>query len=124
MLRYILRRLLYMTPILFGVSLVIFLILHLVPGDPARLVAGLDATQEDVKIIRSSLGLDRPLPVQYLSWLGNVFRGDLGRSTRTHRPVTHELGLTIPATIELTLGAIAIAVLLGVAAGIIAAVRR
>ncbi|HWT83448.1 MAG TPA: ABC transporter permease, partial [Candidatus Methylomirabilis sp.] len=81
MLRYILRRLIYMTPILFGVSLVIFLILHLVPGDPARLVAGLDATQEDVKIIRSRLGLDRPLPVQYLSWLGNVLHGDLGRST-------------------------------------------
>jgi ABC-type dipeptide/oligopeptide/nickel transport system permease component len=124
MLGYILRRLLYMTPILFGVSLVIFLILHLVPGDPARLVAGLDATQEDVKIIRSSLGLDRPLPVQYLSWLGNVVHGDLGRSTRTHRPVTQELRLTFPATVELTLSAIAIAILLGVAAGTVAAVRR
>ena len=124
MVGYILRRLFYMTPILFGVSVVIFLILHLVPGDPARLVAGLDATQEDVKIIRSSLGLDRPLPVQYLSWLGNVFQGDLGRSARTHRPVTHELRLTFPATVELTLSATAIAVLLGVAAGTIAAVRR
>ncbi|MBP1779848.1 MAG: ABC-type dipeptide/oligopeptide/nickel transport system, permease component [candidate division NC10 bacterium] len=103
MVRFILRRLLYMTPILFGVSVVIFLILHLVPGDPARLVAGLDATQEDVKIIRSSLGLDRPLPVQYISWLGNVLRGDLGRSTRTRRPVTQELRLTFPATVELTL---------------------
>ena len=124
MLGYILRRLSYMTPILFGVSVVIFLILHLVPGDPARLVAGPDATLEDVKIIRSSLGLDRPLPVQYVSWLGNVFRGDLGRSARTHRPVTHELRLTIPATVELTLCAIVIAVFLGVAAGTIAAVRR
>jgi peptide/nickel transport system permease protein len=124
MLRYILRRLLYMTPILFGVSLVIFLMLHLVPGDPARLVAGLDATQEDVKIIRSSLGLDRPLPVQYLSWLGNVLHGDLGRSTRTHRPVTQELRLTFPATVELTLSATLVAVLIGVAAGTTAAVRR
>lgn len=124
MVRFILRRLLYMTPILFGVSVVIFCILHLVPGDPARLVAGLDATQEDVRIIRASLGLDRPLPVQYLSWLGNLFRGDLGRSTRTHRPVTQELRLTIPATVELTLCATAIAILIGVMAGTIAAVRR
>ncbi|HYL82383.1 MAG TPA: nickel ABC transporter permease [Candidatus Acidoferrum sp.] len=122
--RYIFRRLLYMTPILFGVSLVIFLMLHLVPGDPARLVAGLDATQEDVKIIRSSLGLDRPLPIQYLSWLGNVLHGDLGRSTRTHRPVTQELRLTFPATVELTLSATLVAVLIGVAAGTTAAVRR
>ena len=124
MLGYILRRLSYMTPILFGVSVVIFLILHLVPGDPARLVAGPDATLEDVEVIRSSLGLDRPLPVQYVSWLGNVFHGDLGRSARTHRPVTHELRLTIPATVELTLTAIAIAIFLGVGAGMIAAVRR
>jgi peptide/nickel transport system permease protein/oligopeptide transport system permease protein len=124
MCRYILRRLLSMTPVLFGVSVVIFLILRLVPGDPARLVAGLDATQEGVKIIRSSLGLDRPLPVQYLAWLGNVFRGDLGRSTRTHRPVTQELGLALPATVELTLCATVVAVLIGVTAGTTAAVRR
>ena len=75
-------------------------------------------------MIRSSLGLDRPLPIQYLSWLGNVLRGDLGRSARTHRPVTQELRLTIPATVELTLSATVIAVLIGVAAGTTAAVRR
>jgi len=124
MLRYILNRLFYMIPILFGVSIVVFLMLHLVPGDPARLVAGPDATLEDVEIIRSSLGLDRPLPVQYVSWLGNLFHGDLGRSARTHRPVTSELRLTVPATVELTLAAITIAILLGVGAGTIAAVRR
>ena len=124
MFRYILRRLLYMIPILFVVSILVFMILHLVPGDPARLVAGPDATLEDVEIIRSTLGLDRPLPVQYVSWLGNLLRGDLGRSARTHRPVTHELGLTVPATVELTLAAIAVAIFIGVSAGIIAAVRR
>ena len=124
MFRYILRRLLYMIPILFGVSIVVFMILHLVPGDPARLVAGPYATLEDVEIIRSTLGLDRPLPMQYVSWLGNLLRGDLGRSARTHRPVTHELGLTVPATVELTLAAIAVAIFIGVSAGIIAAVRR
>ena len=124
MFAYVVRRLLYMTPILFGVSVVVFLILHLVPGDPARLVAGTDATKEDVEIIRSELGLNRPLPVQYVSWLGNVFRGDLGRSTRTHRPVTRELRQTIPATIELTASAIIIAILIGIVAGTVAAVRR
>lgn len=121
---YILRRLIYMFPILLGVSMVVFMILHLVPGDPARLVAGPDATLEDVQIIRSTLGLDRPLPVQYVSWLGNLLRGDLGRSARTHRAVTYELGLTVPATVELTLVAIVVAVFIGVTAGIIAAVRR
>lgn len=124
MLRYILRRVLYMVPILFGVSIVVFLILHLVPGDPARLVAGPDATLEDVEIVRSTLGLDQPLPVQYVTWLGNLLHGDLGRSARTHRPVTHELGLTIPATVELTLAAILVAVAIGVTAGTIAGVRR
>ena len=124
MARYILRRLLYMIPTIFGVSVVIFLMLHLVPGDPARLVAGPDATLEDVEIIRSSLGLDRPLPVQYVSWLGNLFQGDLGRSARTHRPVTHELQLTVPATLELTLAAMIVAIFIGVGAGAIAGVRR
>ncbi len=113
-----------MIPILFGVSVVVFLILHLVPGDPARLVAGPDATLEDVEIIRSDLGLDRPLPVQYVSWLGNLLHGDLGISARTHRAVTQELALTVPATVELTLAAITIAIIIGVGAGTIAAVRR
>lgn len=124
MLRYILRRLVYMIPILFGVSVVVFLILHLVPGDPAVLVAGPDATLEDIALARSRLGLDRPLPVQYISWLGNLLQGDLGRSARTHRPVTQDLGQTVPATVELTLAAITIAIVVGVGAGTIAAVRR
>lgn len=124
MLRYILRRLVYMIPILFGVSVVVFLILHLVPGDPAVLVAGPDATLEDIALARSRLGLDRPLPVQYISWLGNLLQGDLGRSARTHRPVTQDLGQTMPATVELTLAAITIAIVVGVGAGAIAAVRR
>ncbi|MDP3047535.1 MAG: ABC transporter permease [Chloroflexota bacterium] len=124
MLRYILRRLVYMIPILFGVSVVVFLILHLVPGDPAVLVAGPDATLEDIALARSRLGLDRPLPVQYISWLGNLLQGDLGRSARTHRPVIQDLGQTVPATVELTLAAITIAIVVGVGAGTIAAVRR
>lgn len=122
--RYIARRLLYMIPLLFGVSILVFLIVHMVPGDPARLVAGPDATLEDVEIIRSTLGLDRPLSEQYINWLRNLLRGDLGRSARTHRPVTYELKLAIPATIELTLAAMLVAIIIGVGTGTIAGVRR
>ena len=124
MTRYFIRRLLFIIPTLLGVSIIVFLIRYLIPGDPARLVAGPDATLQDVEIIRAEYGLDRPLPVQYVSWLGNLMHGDLGRSTRMHRPVTEELGRAIPATIELTLAAIVIAVLVGMGAGIIAGVRR
>ncbi len=124
MTRYILRRLLYMVPTLFGVSIVVFLVIHLVPGDPARLVAGPDASIQDVELVRSDLGLDRPLPVQYVSWLGRVFVGDLGRSARSHRPVTEDLGRAIPATVELTLAALAVTLLIGLGTGTIAGLRR
>jgi ABC-type dipeptide/oligopeptide/nickel transport system permease component len=121
---YIARRLLALIPTLFGVSVAIFLLLHLVPGDPARLVAGLDATEADVALIRHDLGLDQPLPVQYLTWIGNLLRGDMGRSTRSHNPVTYEIGLRLPATWELTLVSITIAVVIGLVAGITAATHR
>lgn len=124
MTRYILRRLLYMIPTLFGVSIVVFLVVHLVPGDPARLVAGPDASIQDVELVRSDLGLDRPLPVQYASWLGRVFVGDLGRSARSHRPVVEDLGRAVPATVELTLAALAVTLLIGLGAGTIAGLRR
>ncbi len=122
--RYILRRLLYIVPTLFGVSVVVFLIVHMVPGDPARLMAGPDASLEDVALVRSSLGLDRPLPVQYISWLEKVFVGDLGISTRTHRPVTHELGRALPATFQLTMAAMVVMLVVGLGAGIIAGLKR
>ena len=121
---YIARRLLALIPTLFGVSVAIFLLLHLVPGDPARLVAGLDATEADVALIRHDLGLDQPLPVQYLTWIGNLLRGDMGRSTRSHNPVTYEIGLRLPATWELTMVSITIAVVIGLVAGITAATHR
>jgi ABC-type dipeptide/oligopeptide/nickel transport system permease component len=124
MLNYIARRILILIPTLFGVSVAVFLLLHMVPGDPARLVAGLDATPADIALIRSELGLDKPLPVQYLTWLGNLFRGDMGRSTRTHNPVAYEIGLRLPATWQLTGVSISIAVLIGLVTGISAATRR
>ncbi len=124
MLTYILRRLVILIPTLLGVSVAIFLLLHFVPGDPARLVAGLDATEADLVLIRQDLGLDQSLPVQYFTWLGNLFHGDMGRSTRTRNPVTYEIGLRLPATWELTAVSLTIAVIIGLVAGITAATRR
>jgi len=122
--RYILRRLVYIIPTLLGASIVVFLIVHLVPGDPARLMAGPDATLEDVALVRASLGLDRPLPVQYASWLERVFVGDLGISAQTHSPVTHELERTVPATLQLTLAAMVVMLVIGLGAGTFAGLRR
>ncbi len=124
MFQYIVNRLIALIPTLFGVSILIFLLLHLVPGDPARLVAGPDASLEDIALIRAELGLDRPLVVQYTTWIGNIFRGDFGRSTRTFNPVSYEVGLRIPATLELTAVSIVIAIIIGLVAGVTAAIRR
>lgn len=124
MFSYFLRRLVALIPTLFGVSIAVFLLLHLVPGDPARMVAGLDATEADIALIRQDLGLDKSLPEQYITWLGNLFRGDMGKSTRTRNPVTYEIGLRLPATWQLTAVSITIAVIIGLVTGITAATRR
>src|SRR5262249_46477649 len=78
--RYLLRRLAHLGPVLLGVSLIVFLVLHLTPGDPAEVMLGSQATQEDLSRLRTQLGLDRPLHIQYLHWIGRVLQGDLGRS--------------------------------------------
>ena len=88
MVRYILERLAWTVPVLLGVSLIVFLVLALAPGDTAQALAGPDATQADVEALRAALGLDQPLPVQYLRFLGRLARLDLGRSAVTSRPVT------------------------------------
>lgn len=111
-------------PTLFGVSVAVFLLLHLVPGDPARMVAGLDATEADLVLIRQDLGLDKSLPEQYLTWLNNLLHGNMGKSTRSRNPVTYEIGLRMPATWQLTAVSITIAVVIGMVTGIIAATRR
>src|SRR5712691_12227941 len=102
MTRYILRRLLQTVPVLFGVSLLAFAIMHVVPGDPVRLIAGPDAPESVVTRVRVELGLERPLHVQYLSFLGRALRGDLGRSLRSRAPVIDEIFSRFPATLELT----------------------
>jgi ABC-type dipeptide/oligopeptide/nickel transport system permease component len=121
---YALRRLLLAVPVLFGVSVLVFAVLHLAPGDPAAIMLGAQATKEDVQRLHRDLGLDQPLVVQYLRWIGQVAQGDLGRSIPLGRAVLPEVLLRFKATLVLTAGALAIAVLLGLAAGIISAVKQ
>ncbi|MDR7387844.1 MAG: ABC transporter permease [Armatimonadota bacterium] len=122
--RYVLKRVLLALPVLLGVSVVVFVAIRLIPGDPAQIMAGQAATEEVVRQIRQSLGLDQPLPVQYLYFLRNVVRGDLGRSLFNGAPVVEELGQRFPRTVRLALASIAVASLIGVPAGILAATRH
>jgi peptide/nickel transport system permease protein len=121
---YVVRRLVLALPVLFGVSLLVFGVLHLAPGDPAAIMLGAQATREDVERLRRDLGLDQPLPVQYVRWLGHVLRGDLGRSIPLGREVLPEVLLRFKATLILTGGALVIAVTIGVPAGILSATRQ
>lgn len=123
-LHYILRRLMYLIPVLVGVTILVFVISHAIPGDPAKMIAGPKASREAVESIRKAHGLDRPLPIQYLHFLTGLVRGDLGISIRNHRPVTHDLRDFFPATLELTLASIAICLGVGIPLGILSAVRR
>lgn len=121
---YLIRRLAIAVPTLVGVSLLVFLMLHTAGGDPAELKLGLHADPDSIARLRAEMGLGRPLPVQYLSFLGRAVRGDLGRSYRSNTPVTAEILGRFPATIELALAAMSIALLIGVSLGAIAALRR
>lgn len=122
--RYIVQRILAAFVTLIGISLIIFLLLRLLPGDPARIIAGLLASEEDVQRIRVQLGLDRPLPVQYAMFFGRMIQGDLGRSARTGEPVLREIMKRLPATMKLAIISMFIASLVGVLGGVIAAYRR
>jgi peptide/nickel transport system permease protein len=120
---YILRRVLLIVPTLLGVSLLTFGLSRLVPGDPARLAAGAQATPEMYEQIRREFRLDDPLPVQYWNYLTGLVQGDWGRSILSRRPVLADLGVYWPATLELVVFAMLIAVAIGVPLGILAAVR-
>jgi peptide/nickel transport system permease protein/oligopeptide transport system permease protein len=120
---YIARRLLAVIPTLLGVLLTVFLMVRLAPGDPAQLLAGEFATPETLADIRQRFGLDQPWHVQLGLYAANVVRGDLGQSVRTRKPVAYELRQYFPNTLRLTLGAMLVALLIGIPAGIIAATR-
>jgi peptide/nickel transport system permease protein len=120
-LKYIIRRLLGAIPVLFGLSIIVFAVIHLIPGDPVRAILGQHATPELVTLVTERLGLDQPLWQQYLIYLNQLAHLDLGTSIINNRTVGEELALRFPATIELTLGALIFAIGLGVPLGRLAA---
>jgi peptide/nickel transport system permease protein len=119
--RYLARRLLLLVPVLVGVSIVIFGVLHLSPGDPAEIMLGSQATKEDLTRLRESLGLNEPLPVQYAHWIGHIVRGDLGRSIWMKRPVLPEVLGRLGATLLLTGTALLLSTIGGLALGVASA---
>jgi len=124
MVRFIVGRLLGTLPVLFFLSIAIFLMLQLTPGDPVKLMLGEDADEQTVAALREELGLDRPLAVQYFFWLGNVLQGDLGRSIRTRQPVLEAIVSRLPVTLELSFLSLLVALLIGIPSGILSAIRR
>lgn len=122
--RYILRRLFNLLPVLFGITLLVFLFLHLIPGDPAVVMLGDRATPAQIEALRERMGLNEPLPLQYLAFMGNLLRFDLGRSIFTGVPIIREIFNRWPATFELSVAAMVIALIIGIPAGVIAAVRK
>jgi peptide/nickel transport system permease protein/oligopeptide transport system permease protein len=120
---YIAKRLLLALPVILGVAFVVFAMVRVIPGDPAQIIAGEAATKEFVEAIRKDLGLDRPMLEQFASFLTSLMRGDLGRSVRSRAPVSGELWARIPNTVQLTLAGLLVAVVVGVGAGIVSAVR-
>jgi peptide/nickel transport system permease protein len=118
---YVLRRLLALVPVALVVATVAFVLIHLAPGDPASVIAGPDASRDDVQRIEKQLGLDAPMPLQLVRWYGRLVRGDLGQSIFLRKPVTDAIIDRVEPTLLLTLFAIAISVAIGVPAGVIAA---
>lgn len=125
MLHYFVKRLLGLLPTLFIVALAVFLFVHMLPGDPARLAAGPEADETVVELIRKDLGLDKPLPEQFATYFGKIVtRGDFGTSLRSKRPVSTEIGDRFAATFWLTVWSMAWSVLFGLIIGLISAVKR
>jgi peptide/nickel transport system permease protein len=122
--RFISRRIFHLVFILVGVSLLVFLMLRLIPGDPAHLLVGEFASPEEIARIREKLGLDASYPYQYVVYVKNLFRGDMGVSIRTNGPVSQEIFVRFLATAELSIAAMMVSSLIGILAGVISSVRR
>ena len=118
------RRIVWMPPTLFGLVLIVFAISHVIPSDPARVMAGENAPPEQVQALRHKYGLDLPLPQQFARYVGDIATGNMGISLFTQRPVAEDLWSRLPATLELALYAIVIAVVVGVPLGVVAALKR
>lgn len=124
MLRYIIKRLLLLVPVLLGVSLMVFLVMHIFTTDPAAMILGQHATTEQIQRLQEELGLNKPLYVQYWDFLQGVLQGDLGKSLFSRTSVTQELLSRFPATIELAFVSILLATIFGVTMGVISAIKR
>nr|WP_222927538.1 ABC transporter permease [Biomaibacter acetigenes] len=124
MLRYFIKRLLLMIPVILGMTIIVFLILHLSPGDPVDLIVGPNVTPEVYASIRQKYGLDQPLIVQYIKFLSNVARGDLGTSILQQRPVSELILQRFPITLELGLTGLVLSFLIAIPVGVSAAVKR
>ncbi|MBA4535736.1 ABC transporter permease [Bacillus aquiflavi] len=124
MMKFIVRRIIQTIPVVFGVTILVFSLMHLIPGDPAQVIAGESAPEKTVEQIRERLGLNDPLPVQYGKFLGNILQGDLGDSVRSSRPVLDEIKHRFWITVELAVYSTILSVFLGLIAGIISAVRH
>ena len=122
--RFVLHRMAMVVPSLFGLLLLTFVLIHLVPSDPATILAGDNATPTQIQEIRQRYGLDRPLPIQFLAYLDRAAHLDFGESAYSHRPVAQDIALRLPATLELVFVSLAVATLVGIPLGTIAAVRH
>ena len=122
--RYCIKRLLSAIPLLLVISFLIFMFIHLIPGDPARMVAGMDATEQQVQVVREQLGLDKPILTQYVDYMKGLFTGDLGDSIKNGATVADTIGSRFGATITLTFSSMIWAVIIGIGIGIVSAVKR
>ncbi len=124
MLAYLVKRLLSLIPVLFGISLVSFILIHLVPGDTVSVILGTNTTAVSAAALRAAFGLDRPAPVQYITWLGGLLHGDFGQSFITGQPILGTIMSRLPATAELTVAALLLSLCIALPTGIIAAIRQ
>ncbi|MBN2876700.1 MAG: ABC transporter permease, partial [Bacilli bacterium] len=124
MLRYVLKRIGNIVILLIGISFIIFASLYLAPGDPAELVAGANATPDDIERVRVFLGLDKPFLVQYWIYFTNLLQGNLGTSLVTRQPVINEIIVRLPHTLNLAFSSMLVALIIGIPAGIISAIKK
>src|SRR5690625_1824532 len=124
MLKFIIRRLFLLIPVLLGVSILTFSLIHLIPGDPARSMLGEKATEAQLELLRAELCLNDPCIVQYRRFFGDILHGDLGESIQSKENIAFEIFHKLPATVELTIFALILAIVVGILAGVIAAVKQ
>jgi peptide/nickel transport system permease protein len=122
--QYIARRLISLIPVLLGVSIVVFSLIRLIPGDPVIIMLGEKARVEDIERVREEMGFNRPIPVQYVEWMGKILRGDLGTSIINRTPVMGELKTRLAATIEMVISGMILGMIIGITIGILSALRR